>query len=322
MTKSRQGAAMEKIPLVAVVGPTASGKTRLAIDICLKYGGEVVSADSMQVYTGMDIGTAKPGTGEMKGVAHHMLDIADPREPFSVADYVKMARNCIGDVFSRTKLPVLAGGTGLYINSVVDNINYTETKSDFALRERLSDLAQKKGGEALLEILREFDPEAAGQLHPNNTGRIIRAIEVYKLSGITMSEARRRSRLVPSPYRLCMIGLHFSDRELLYGRINERVDAMLSAGLADEVKRLLDSGVPENSTAMQAIGYKELSECLRGESSIGETAEAVKQATRHYAKRQMTWFRRDTRINWLDAGKNYENMCRAAFDIIDNSGIL
>lgn len=310
------------IPLVAVVGPTASGKTRLAIDIAAKYGGEVVSADSMQIYKYMDIGTAKPTACEMRGVRHHMIGIIEPSENYSVAQYVNDAKRCIEDIKSRGKLPVLAGGTGLYVNSLVDNIKFGETNRDENLRRELSEISESKGGGALLKILREFDPEAADSLHPNNTGRIIRAIEVFKTTGTTMTEMREKSRQTPKIYNLCMIGLNFADRDLLYERINARVDSMIDSGLVDEVKKLLDAGISKDTTAMQAIGYKEIAAAQDGGLSMREAIETVKRESRRYAKRQLTWFRRDERINWIEAGISYEKICQQAFDIIDKCNFV
>lgn len=309
---------MSLIPLIVVVGPTASGKTRLAIDIALKYGGEVVSADSMQIYKGMDIGTAKPTQDEMRGVPHHMLDIAEPDMSFSVAQYVKDAHRVIADINSRGKVPILAGGTGLYVNSLVDNVKFGETIRDEQLRRSLNEIASKNGGEALLEILNKFDPQTAQTLHANNIGRIIRAIEVYKTTGITMTQMREKSRQTPKLYRLCMIGLSFANRDMLYQRIEDRVDAMMKAGLMDEVRDLLNRGIDSSTTALQAIGYKELAKAIRGEITVEEAVKAIKLGTRHYAKRQLTWFRRDERINWIEASEPIENISCKAFNIIDN----
>lgn len=309
---------MSLIPLIVVVGPTASGKTRLAIDIALKYGGEVVSADSMQIYKGMDIGTAKPSREEMRGVPHHMMDIVEPDVNYSVAQYVKDAHRVIADIHSRGRMPILAGGTGLYVNSLVDNIAFSKTDRDEKLREELKQIAQNRGGQALLDMLAEFDPKTAGTLHANNIGRIIRAIEVYKTTGVTMSEMQERSRQTPQLYRLCMIGLNFADRDALYRRIEQRVDMMMEAGLLDEVRALLERGIDSNTTAMQAIGYKELVGALRGEITVEEAVKQIKLGTRHYAKRQLTWFRRDKRINWIEASLPIENISFKAFNIIDN----
>jgi tRNA dimethylallyltransferase len=308
---------MSLIPLVAVVGPTASGKTRLAVDIALKYRGEVVSADAMQIYRKMDIGTAKPSAEEMRGVAHHMIDIVEPTDFFSVAQYVESAKDCITGIHSRGALPILSGGTGLYVSSLVDNIRFGETVRDEGLRLRLGKIAAEQGGEVLLDILRGFDPKTAAMLHPNNIGRIIRAIEVFETTGATMSEMQKKSRQTPQLYNLCMIGLNFENRDVLYRRIDARVDEMLKSGLVQEVDRLLKAGATNKSTSMQAIGYKEIAAALRGEISMETAVDNVKRETRRYAKRQLTWFRRDERINWIEASYNNEKICQNAFKIID-----
>ncbi len=315
----------ERIPLLAVVGPTASGKTKLAVELALRTGGEVVSADSMQIYKGMAIGTARPTPEEMRGVPHHMIGVADPRVHCSVAQYAQAARACIAQIHARGRLPVLAGGTGLYVQAVVDNISFSPTQRDDALRRELERTARERGGEALLETLRAFDPETAGALHPNNVGRIIRAIEVYKTTGVTMAEQNRRSRLTPPPYRTLMLGLCFADRAELYRRIDRRVDAMLDAGLVNEVRRLLGAGVTRADTSLQAIGYKEIAAVLCGQTppaqaALAQAVEDVKRESRRYAKRQLTWFRRDARIHWIEAGEaggGAENICRQAFALVD-----
>lgn len=307
------------IPLVAVVGPTAAGKTRLAVEIALRYGGEVVSCDSMQIYRGMDIGTAKPSESEMRGVPHHLVGFLAPSEPFSVARYVGLARPCIADIAARGKLPVLAGGTGLYYSSLVDNLSFEPQPDDPALREALRREAEARGNEAMLETLRGIDPETASQLHPNNLKRILRAIEVCRLTGRTMAETRRASREHPSEYALRAVGLTFANRAALYARIDRRVDKMMAAGLLEETRALLQSGLPADATALQAIGYKELAAALRGETTLEEAVETLKRGTRRYAKRQLTWFKRDDRIRWIDADcQNEENICGIAFGILDN----
>ncbi|WP_343252752.1 tRNA (adenosine(37)-N6)-dimethylallyltransferase MiaA [Ligaoa zhengdingensis] len=287
-----------KIPLLCVVGPTASGKTKLAIELAKRYDGEVVSADSMQVYRHMDIGTAKPTPAEKEGIPHHCLDFVEPGESFSVAEYVEHARAAIRQIDGRGKLPILAGGTGLYVSSLVDNIAFTPTPSSEAVRTELQQLAVERGNQYLWEMLREIDPALADKLHPNNQGRIIRAIEIYRLTGIPMSEHQRLSRAEPSPYRVCMLGLNFADRRTLYARIDRRVDQMVQSGLLEEICALQRMGY--SKTSMQAIGYKEFFSYLDGNGTLEEAVERVKQETRRYAKRQLTWFRRDDRIRWLN----------------------
>ena len=294
---------MNKIFVVVVCGPTASGKTRLAVDLALDLGGEVVSADSMQIYKGMDIASAKPTEAEKKGVPHHLMDFLDPKQTFSVADYVGMARKAIDDIHSRGKLPIICGGTGLYIDSLINNIVFDDSASDPEYRAELEKLAEEHGNGYVLEMLRAIDPESASQLHENNLKRIIRALEVYKLSGFTMTEQKRRSRLEPSPYEPCMMMIDYP-REELYERIDLRVDMMLENGLLDEAREFYGRG--ECYTAAQAIGYKELKPYLDGELSLKECVETLKRNTRRYAKRQLTWFKKDSRIVHISASKDVE----------------
>ena len=290
-----------RIPLLVVAGPTASGKTGLGVELCLRHSGEVVSADSMQIYRGMDIGTAKATPEERRGVPHHLMDFLPPEQSFSVADYVRMASEAIADIRSRGKLPVLVGGTGLYISSLVDNLDFSPSPQSPQLRQQLREKALRCGNAALLEELRGFDPETAEKLHENNLGRVIRAIEVYRLTGVTMAETVRRSRQKASPYQLCMLGLTTTDRQLLYSRIDRRVDQMMAGGLPQEAKALL--GRPLSPTARQAIGYKELEPWLQGTATLEQCAGTIKQETRRYAKRQLTWFRRDGRFHWLEVDR-------------------
>lgn len=292
---------MEKIPLLVVCGPTASGKTAVGARLALELGGEVISADSMQIYKGLAISTAKPAADEMLGVPHHLIDFLSPDEDFSVADYVRLARERIADIRSRGKLPVIVGGTGLYINSLIDNISFDHIESDDTLRRQLEEEAKEKGGEFMYERLKELDPAAAANIHPNNIVRVIRATEMAMISGRSGEENRRLSRTEPSPYKLCMIGLTCFDRQKLYDRINARVDKMLSMGLADEVRSIYENFTPK--TAFNAIGYKELLPYFDGIRSLEDAVEDIKQNTRRYAKRQLTWFRRDDRISWEDTAE-------------------
>lgn len=287
---------MEKIPIIAVVGPTASGKTSLGIQIAKRFDGEVVSADSMQIYRGMDIATAKPDVLEQDGVVHHLIDFLDPSASFSVADYTVLAHQAIADVYARGKLPVLVGGTGLYVDSVLNDIVFTEIKTDSQLRESLHQFAKEQGNCALLERLRRVDPESAARLHENNVGRIVRAIEVYELTGVTMTEQQKRSREKPSRYRALKFGLNYRDRSVLYDRIDRRVDLMMEQGLLKETQNVLASPM---KTAVQAIGYKELAPYLEGKMPLSACIAQLKQSTRRYAKRQLTWFLRDPQIIWL-----------------------
>lgn len=312
----------ELLPLVVLAGPTASGKTALAAELAIRLNGEVVSADSMQIYQDMQIATAKPDQEEMRGVPHHLIDFLPPdNASFSVAQYVKLAHGCIAQIAERQKLPILAGGTGLYINSVVDGINYKPFPDNQEIRNALRLQAEQYGAEEMFRRLAQVDPELTQNLHPNNVGRVLRALEVYQLTGIPMSEHQRRSRLTPPRYRLCMLGIDFSDRALLYQRINKRVDVMLERGLLEEARRIASI---YGGTARQAIGYKELQPFLDGALPLEVCVEKLKQATRHYAKRQLTWFRRDKRIQWLfvDRFTGFEEMCSYAQNMIHKSGIL
>ena len=291
---------MNKLPLIVVAGPTASGKTSLAIGLAKLVGGEIVSADSMQIYKYMDIGSAKPTEYERKQVKHHLIDFVEPDEEFSVADYTEAAHEVIRDILLRHKLPVMCGGTGLYINSVVDDVTFGETETDYALREELADYAKTHGNEAVLEMLKEIDPISAARLHPNNLRRIIRAIEFYRLTGTTISAHQEMTKQHEGRYDPVMFCIDY-DRRILYDRINKRVDIMLEDGLLDEVKGLMERGYTTALNSMKAIGYKELIAYFSGGTSLDEAVELIKQSSRRYAKRQLTWFRRDKRIIWLDA---------------------
>lgn len=307
-----------KIPLIAIVGPTASGKTALGVEIALLVDGEVVSCDSMQLYKGMDIASAKPTAEEMKGVPHHMISIADMNENYSVARYVDEAKKIIADIHSRGKMPVLVGGTGLYFSSLVDNISFADETDNTELRQQLNDEAQRLGNEAMLEKLAQIDPECAASLHKNNLKRILRALEVYYSTGVTMTEQQRRSRLMPSEYDLTAIGIRFTDRELLYDRINRRVDQMIENGLVEEAR---ETYFDINGTSGQAIGHKELAPYFNGECTLDQAIENLKRETRRYAKRQMTWFARDNRINWIDTdGADFKKILKNAVKILEIYG--
>ena len=291
---------MRNLPqIVVITGPTATGKTALGVALAKKLGGEVISADSMQIYRGMDVGTAKPTKEEMQGVPHFMFDVADPAEDFSVSRYVEMAASCVEDVTSRGKLPILVGGTGLYIDSLLSGRSFAE-KGDGALREKLNAEYDAVGGGEMHRRLAAFDPERAAKLAPQDKRRIVRAIEIYTLTGRTITEHDAETREKPPRYESVRIALNFREREVLYARIDRRVDLMLEQGLVGEVRALLDAGVPKNSTAMQAIGYKEMVEALEGKCSIPEAVEAIKMGSRRYAKRQLTWLRRDTGLHWIE----------------------
>lgn len=308
-----------KIPLIAVVGPTASGKTSLAVEICKKYNAEAVSCDSMQIYKGMDIATAKPTAEEMQGIPHHLIGFLDPDEPFSVAKYCETAGNAIYDIHARGKKAVLVGGTGLYYSSLTDNIEFLPEETDFEYREMLKKRAEEQGARSLLDELFKIDPEAASQLHVNNTGRIIRALEIYHTTGKTKTIQNKESKKSPTPFRTTAICLDARNRQFLYDRINLRVDVMLENGLLEEAKAFFDS--PLGRTACQAIGYKELNPFFKGEKTLDECVENLKMQTRRYAKRQLTWFRRDEKIKFLyiDDYTGMDDLLDAACEIIERS---
>lgn len=285
-----------------VCGPTASGKTALAVELAKIYNGEVISADSMQIYTDMDIASAKPTVEEQQGITHHLVGFLDPAESFSVADYVKLCDECVRDILSRGKTPIICGGTGLYISSFADNLTFDDSEQDFTYREKMRKFAEENGNAALLEKLREVDPETAETLHENNVGRIIRALEVYHTTGHTISRAKELSRQSPSPYEFIMITLDFENRETLRKRINSRVDDMVRRGLVEEARKCFEQS--SRPTAAQAIGCKELYPYFRRESSLEECIDELKLRTRQYAKRQLTWFRRDKRNLRLIIGEN------------------
>lgn len=288
--------------LLVIVGPTAVGKTDIAILLAKRLNGEIISADSMQIYRGMDIGTAKPTLEEQAGIPHHLLDIVDPGQPFSVADYQTQARQKIEEIAARGRLPILAGGTGLYVRAVIDPYNFIPADTDWDLRARLRRQAQEAGLAALYQWLSEIDPIAAERIHANDERRIIRALEVYQTTGQPLSFWEQQTDKQPL-YDLIMIGLN-RPRAELYERINQRVDLMLEQGLLAEAQGLMAAGLDENFIASQAIGYKEFFAYLRGKESLAEATEKLKQGTRRYAKRQLTWFRADKRVQWAEVGRD------------------
>lgn len=288
---------MEK--LLVIVGPTAVGKTDLALTLAERLRGEIISADSMQVYQGMDIGTAKPSWSEQQAVPHHLIDLVKPGEAFSVADFQRLARQRISEITARGRLPILAGGTGLYVRAVIDHYNFIPADTDWAMRERLKQQAREAGLSALYQWLQSVDSIAAERIHPGDERRIIRALEVYQTTGQPLSFWEQQAKVEGVRYDLQMFGLT-RPREQLYGRINRRVELMIAQGLLDEARRLFDQGLDDKFIANQAIGYKELFAYLRGEEPLEHALERLKQNTRRYAKRQLTWFRADRRIQWLD----------------------
>jgi len=283
--------------LIALVGPTASGKTACAVALCRALGAEAVSMDSMQVYRGMDIGTAKPTEAERGGIAHHLLDVAEPGTPFSVADYRDLADEAIVDIGARGKLPVLVGGTGLYLNALTLDMDFAQAPADEDFRRRLEE--EDRG--LLHARLAQVDPESAGRLHVNDVRRVMRALEIHHLTGKPMSAHAADFRASTRGPALIAVGLTM-ERSLLYERIDARVHQMIRQGWMEEAARLLDAGVPQDSQAMQAIGYRELTPVVRGEAKLEEAIPRIQQATRQYAKRQLTWFRRDPRVHWFDWG--------------------
>ena len=285
-------------PIICIAGPTASGKTALAVELAKLLDGEVVSCDSMQVYRRMDIGTAKPTKDEMQGIPHHMIDVADPEEDFSVSRYFQMAAPIVDDIVARGKTAIIAGGTGLYMDSLMRGNDFAPFPST-GCREELEAQADREGMEAMLALLRAVDPDSAARLHVSDRKRIIRALEVYRETGETITAHNEKTRQLPPRYRPVWLGLDFADRQELYRRIDLRVEAMLRQGLIGEIQSLLASGIPAKCTAMQAIGYKEFVTALDGGCTIEEAAAQVQQSSRRYAKRQLTWFRRNPETHWL-----------------------
>ena len=309
--------------ILVIVGPTASGKTRMAVELAKAHNGEVVSADSMQIYRRMDIGTAKPTAEEMDGVPHHMIDVADPEEDFSVARYVELASACVDDILARGKLPIVAGGTGLYVDSLLSGRTFAAFSPESALRKELEEELAERGGEAMLEELSRVDPEAAARLHPNDHKRIVRALEVYRSTGKTISEHNRETQALPPRYEALTIGLNFQDRADLWARIDARVDQMAADGLEREVRELLSSGLSPRCTAMQAIGYKEFVAAVEGDMTWREAEELVKLRSRQYAKRQLTWFRRSRDIHWLlwEKNPNFGNARQRSTELLEEFGL-
>ncbi|MDD2553076.1 MAG: tRNA (adenosine(37)-N6)-dimethylallyltransferase MiaA [Desulfotomaculaceae bacterium] len=285
-------------PLVVICGPTATGKSDVGVQIAEKLHGEIISADSMLVYRGMDIGTAKPTPSEMRGIPHHLIDIVEPNQEYNAALFQEQARSIIADIMNRKKLPILVGGTGLYIGAVIDDYEFSGARGSEVYRKKLLKDAEEHGVAKLHERLREIDPGAAAKLHPHDTRRIIRALEVYKYTGTPISSFHKIDRRKPI-YNLLMFGLSL-EREKLYKIIEQRVELMIQTGLIEEVQRLLNRGFSPELSSMRGLGYKEIVEYLQGERSLAQSVDVLKRNTRRFAKRQMTWFRRDNRIKWLN----------------------
>ena len=309
--------------ILVISGPTASGKTALAVELALRCGGEVVSADSMQIYRRMDIGTAKPTAEEMDGIPHHMIDVADPEEDFSVARYVELASACVDNILSRGKLPIVAGGTGLYVDSLLSGRTFAAFSPESSLRRELEEELAERGGEAMLAELAKVDPEAAARLHPNDHKRIVRVLEVYRSTGKTISQHNRETRSLPPRYQALTIGLNFQDRADLWERIDARVDQMAANGLEREVRELLSSGLSPRCTAMQAIGYKEFVAAVERTMTWREAEELVKLRSRQYAKRQLTWFRRNPEAHWLlwEKNPNFGNARQRSTELLEEFGL-
>ena len=302
-------------PILCIAGPTASGKTALAVALAKELHGEVVSCDSMYVYKRMNIGTAKPTAEEMDGIVHHMIDVAEPDEDFSVSKYCEMAAPIVDDIVARGKTAIIAGGTGLYMDSLIKGNDFAPFPAT-GIREKLEQKAAQVGFEAMLQELRQVDPESAERL--KDTRRVIRALEVYYETGVTISEHNRRTQALPPRYTPLWLGLDFAERGELYRRIDARVDIMLEMGLLTEIQELLGSGIPPKATAMQAIGYKEFVAALEGQCTVEEAADEVRKSSRHYAKRQLTWLRRNKNIHWLtrQTGQSSQEILEAARQII------
>jgi len=306
--------------IICIAGPTASGKTALAVELAKVFDGEVISCDSMQVYKGMDVGTAKPTTEEKQGIVHHMLDVAEPWEDYSVSRYCATATPILDDIVSRGKTAIIAGGTGLYMDALIKGTDFAPCPST-GMREQLEAQADSEGMESMLAQLKNIDPVAASRLHLKDRKRILRALEVFYETGETITEHNRKTQAIPPRYKPIWFALEDERRQALYDRIDSRVEKMLSDGLLDEIRNLLDSGIPEKCTAMQAIGYKEYIDAFHGRCTVEEATKQVQQSSRHYAKRQLTWFRRNPDIYWLrrkDDEKTQEILMRA-IHILTNS---
>ena len=301
--------------IICIAGPTASGKTALAVELAKELGGEVVSCDSMQVYRRMNIGTAKPTPEEMQGIPHHMLDVAEPWEDFSVSRYCELATPIVEDILSRGKTAIIAGGTGLYMDSLIRGNDFAPFPST-GVRERLEAQADAEGMEAMLAWLSSVDPDCAARLHLSDRKRILRALEVYLETGETITAHNRRTQALPPRFRPLWLGLDFADRGELYRRIDLRVEEMLRQGLLEEIRELLASGIPPKCTAMQAIGYKEFVDVLQNNAPLEQAVEEVKKGSRHYAKRQLTWFRRNKALHWLTRGPDSPEILEAARQIL------
>lgn len=314
----------KKLPLVIVTGPTAVGKTSLSVEFAKRIGGEIVSADSMQVYRGMDIGSAKVTKEEMQGIPHYLIDEFEPTEEFHVVKFQELAKRYIREIHNRGKIPILVGGTGFYIQAVLYDIDFTENGEDSSYRESLQRLAETEGAEKLHEMLREADPASAEMIHANNVKRVIRALEFYHETGHRISEHNEAERQKESPYNFAYFVLN-DVRERLYRNIDLRVDAMMKQGLLDEVRALKAAGCTREMVSMQGLGYKEMLDCLAGDYPLEEAVRVLKRDTRHFAKRQLTWFRRERDVIWVDKGQfayDSERILGYMEDVLSEKGII
>lgn len=291
-----------KKPLIIITGPTAVGKTELSIRLAKEINGEIISADSMQVYRGMDVGTAKITPDEMGGIRHYLIDILDPKEEFNVVKFKTYAKEAMDEIYSKGKIPIVVGGTGFYIQALLYDVDFEDSKEDPEYRKQLEDLAKTHGNDYLHDRLKEVDPESADAIHPNNVKKVIRALEYFKETGQKISDHNKEQRQKESPYNFCYFVLN-DDRKNLYERINKRVDIMVEDGLVDEVRGLLDEGCTKDMISMQGLGYKEIIAYLEGEVSLEEAIYTLKRDTRHFAKRQITWFKRENDVIWIDKNK-------------------
>ncbi len=315
---------MMKKPLIILTGPTAAGKTALSVKLAKRIGGEIISADSMQVYRGMDIGSAKATKDEMRDVRHHLIDVLDPSEPFNVVAFKEMAKAAMDEIYAAGHIPVVAGGTGFYIQALLYDIDFTENDGDLAYRRELEALAEKEGAGILHERLKAVDPESAGAIHANNIRRVIRALEFYEKTGQKISRHNETERAKESPYNFAYYVLDMK-RELLYKRIEERVDRMMEDGLLAEVKALKERGCTRDLVSMQGLGYKEILAYLDGECDLAEAVRVIKRDTRHFAKRQITWFKRERDVTWIEQerfGFDRERILDWMLDDLKTRGIL
>lgn len=309
-------------PMVVLTGPTAVGKTELSIQLAQKLDGEIISADSMQIYQKMDIGTAKIRKEEMDGISHHLIDVLDPSEEFNVARFQEMAKDALAGIYRRGRIPLIVGGTGFYIQGLLYDIDFTKEEQDFRYRENLQKKAKEEGAQAIHKMLQAVDPASAQKIHPNNIKRVIRALEFYHLNGRKISEHNEQESRKESPYRFAYFVLN-QNRTTLYERINHRVDLMLEAGLVEEVRRLKEAGYGKNLVSMQGIGYKEVLDYLDGKMTLEETADQIKKDTRHFAKRQLTWFGREKEVIMIDKDKyeTEEEILEHMLGILKEKGI-